>query len=209
MPAWTARTAAALVALICWAALGVRFAVTYGQTGDALAALWILARFFTITTNLAVAAAMTWAALGRGVSPSVLGGLTLSILLVAAVYMILLQKLYHLTGAALVADVLMHKVSPVAMAITWLLATPHGRLRLTAPLWWSLYPVAYFAYVLGRGAVDGRYPYPFMDVGKIGLGHTLLNAVVIAAAFIVAGEALVWLDRRLLGWAKLVAKAPE
>jgi hypothetical protein len=209
LPAWTARAAAAPVAVICWAALGVRFAVTYGQTGDLLAALWILARFFTITTNFALAVAMSWVAIGRRISPSALGGLTLSILLVAMVYMILLQRYYQLTGAALFADVLMHKVSPAAMAITWLLFTPHGRLRWTAPLWWSLYPVAYFAYALGRGAIDGRYPYPFMDVGKIGLGHTLLNAAVIAAAFIVAGESLVWLDRRVLGRGALVAKAPE
>jgi hypothetical protein len=209
LPASTARAATALVALICWVALGVRFAVTYGQTGDALAALWILARFFTITTNLAVAVAMTMVALGTRMSDFLLGGLALAMLLVGIVYKILLAKLYHLTGAALVADILMHKVAPVAMTLYWLALAPHGRLRWTAPLWWSLYPIAYFAYALGRGAIDGRYPYPFMDVGMIGLGHTLLNAAVIAAAFIVFGEALVWLDRRLLGRAKLMAKAPE
>jgi hypothetical protein len=203
------RAAAAPVALICWAALGLRFAATYGQTGDALATLWLLARFFTITTNLAVAVVMTMVTLGIRISDFLLGGLTLAILLVGVVYMVLLQKLYHLTGVALVADVLMHKVAPVAMPLYWLAFAPHGRLRWSATLWWSLYPIAYFAYALGRGAIDGRYPYPFMDVGKIGLGHTLLNAVVIAAAFIVAGEALAWLDRRLLGRPMLVAKAPE
>jgi hypothetical protein len=202
------RAAAALVALICWAALGVRFYATNVGTGDPLATLWILARFFTITTNLAVAFAMTMVALGTRMSDFVLGGLTLAMLLVGVVYMMLLAKLYHLTGAALVADILMHKVAPVAMTLYWLAFAPHGRLRWSAPLWWSLYPIAYFAYALGRGAIDGRYPYPFMDAGKIGLGHTLLNAAVIAAAFIIAGEGLVWLDRRPLGRRALVAKAP-
>jgi hypothetical protein len=207
LPASTARTAAALVALICWAALGLRFAVTYGHTADVLTTLWILARFFTITTNLAVAVVMTMVALGFRVSDFLLGGLTLAIVLVGVVYLVLLQKLYHLTGMALAADVLMHKVAPVAMPLYWLAFAPHGRLRWSATLWWSLYPIGYFAYALGRGAIDGLYPYPFMDVGKIGLGHTLLNAAIIAAAFIVAGEALAWLDRRLLGRAALVAKA--
>jgi hypothetical protein len=208
LPAWTPRAAAALVALICWTALGLRFAVTYGHTGDTLASLWILARFFTITTNLAVAVAMTMVAFGRRLSDSLVGGLTLAILLVGVVYLVLLQKLYHLTGMALLADDLMHKVAPPAMLLYWLAFAPHGRLRWSATLWWSLYPIGYFAYALGRGAIDGVYPYPFIDVGKIGLGHVLLNAAVIAAAFIVAGEALAWLDRRLLGRRMLMVKTP-
>ena len=201
------RFAAALVALICWAALGLRIAATDAGTHDLLATLWILARFFTITTNFAVAVAMTWQSLGKRLSDFLLGGLALAMLLVGIVYAVLLAKLYHLTGLALAADILMHKVAPVAVTLYWLAFAPHRRLRWTAPLWWSLYPIAYFAYALGRGAIDGHYPYPFMDVGKIGLGATLLNAAVIAAAFIVAGEGLVWLDRHVLGRAPRLAKA--
>ncbi|MEO6225335.1 MAG: Pr6Pr family membrane protein [Sphingomicrobium sp.] len=203
------RAAAALTALICWAALGIRFAVTNAGTHDPLATLWILARFFTITTNLAVAVAMTIVAFGKPLSDFVLGGLTLAILLVGIVYALLLAKLYHLTGGALVADTLMHKVSPVAMTLYWFVFAPHSRLRWSAPWWWALYPIGYFAYALGRGASDGLYPYPFMDVGKIGLQSSLINAALIAAAFVVVGEVLVWLDRQVLGRAALMSKAPS
>lgn len=202
------RAAAALVALICWVALGVRFSLTYAETGDALSTLWILARYFTILTNFAVAVAMTMVALGRRLSPGVEGGLTLAILLVGVVYVLLLQKLYHLTGAALLADTLMHKVAPPAMAAYWLLFARRAPMRWSEPLWWSIYPLAYFAYALVRGAIEGVYPYPFMDVGKIGLGQTAVNAAGIAVAFLIAGAGLVWLDRRLLGRGRLVAKAP-
>ena len=203
------RAAAAVVALICWVALAVRFSVTYAETGDVLEALWVLARFFTILTNLAVAVAMTMVALGKRISPGVEGGLTLAILLVGVVYVLLLQKLYHLTGAELFADVLMHKVAPPAMAAYWLLFAHHGPMRWTEPLWWSIYPLGYFAYALIRGAIEGIYPYPFMDVSKIGAGQTALNAAAIAAAFLVAGLALVWLDRQLLGRGMLLSKAPQ
>lgn len=203
------RSAAALVAAICWVALAVRFSVTNAETRDVLESLWILARYFTILTNLAVAVAMTMVALGKRLSPGFEGGLTLSILLVGVVYAVLLQKLYHLTGAELFADVLMHKVSPVAMAAYWLLFARHEPMRWTEPLWWSVYPIAYLAYALVRGAIDGIYPYPFIDVGKIGIGQTALNAAAIAAAYLLAGLALVWLDRRLLGPNRLLAKAPQ
>lgn len=197
-----------MVAVICWIGLGVRFYLTNAGTGDVLETLWILARFFTILTNFAVAVAMTMVALGKRVSPGVEGGLTLAILLVGIVYVLLLQKLYHLTGASLFADTLMHKVSPVAMAAYWLLFAKHAPMRWTEPLWWSLYPIAYFAYALARGAIEGIYPYPFMDVGKIGAAQTALNAAAISALFLLAGLALVWLDRRLLGRGMLLSKAP-
>ena len=188
------RFAAAIVAIICWAGLAVQFSATYGVQHDALQTLWILARFFTILTNLALAVAMTWLATGGRLSASTLGGLTLAILLVGTVYALLLQDLYHLSCAALIADILLHNVSPIAMAVYWLLFAPRARLKWSAPLWWCLYPILYLAYALGRGQLDGHYPYPFIDVGRIGWLQAALNAGGIALAFILCGLALVWID---------------
>ena len=44
-----------------------------------------------------------------------------------------------------------------------------------------------------RGQAGDRYPYPFMDVGKLGWPQTLINAGGIAMAFLLAGF-LVWID---------------
>jgi hypothetical protein len=188
------NAAAALVALVCWAGLSIQFAVTYGHQHRIVATLWILARFFTILTNLLVALAMTWVAIGRRVSPVVLGGLTLAIMLVGIIYGLLLRGLHPLEGPALVADMLLHDVSPVVMALWWLLFAPRARLGWNAPLWWALYPLTYLVYVLARGQFDGRYPYPFIDVPKLGWTQTALNVGGIALGFILAGFALVWID---------------
>lgn len=197
MPAWIPRSAAALIALVCWVGIALQFSATYGHTGDVLLTVWTLARFFTIITNLAVAIAMTAIALGRRVSAFLIGAVTLAILLVGIVYVILLRGLHPLEGAALWANHLLHYVSPVAMAAFWLLLTPHGRLRWSEPLWCGVYPLTYFLYVIARGATDGRYPYPFIDMGKIGVGQTLINAIVIALGFVLCGFLLVWVDRLL------------
>jgi len=188
------RIAAALVAIVCWAGLAIQFSATYGSLHHVLASLWVLARFFTIITNLFLAVTMTAVAIGRRVSPFILGGMSLAILLVGVVYATLLAGLHALTGPALVADILLHKVSPVAMALWWLLFAPRARLRRSAPWWWAVYPLAYFGYALGRGALGDKYPYPFMDVGKLGWPQTALNAAGIAFAFIIAGFILVWVD---------------
>lgn len=194
--------AAAVVALVCWAGLAIQFSATFAAQGDVAATLWILLRFFTVITNLAVAVIMTAVALGRRVSPLVLAGLTLAILLVGVVYMLLLRGLLELSGGALLADTLLHKVSPIAMAAWWLAFAPHRALKWNAPVSWAAYPLAYFAYALIRAHFDGRYPYPFMDVGKLGWTQVLLNAGGIAMAFILAGLLLVALDRMLPGTAK-------
>ena len=192
--------AAALVALICWAGLAIQFSATYAGQHDVGATLWILLRFFTVLTNLAVALTMSAVAIGRKVSPFLLGGLTLAILLVGIVYMTLLRGLVELSGGALLADTLLHKVSPVAATLWWLLFAPRARLKRGDPIVWALYPLAYFAYALVRGHFDGRYPYPFMDVAKLGWTQTAINAGGIAMAFILGGLLLVWIDSwRLLG----------
>ena len=81
------------------------------------------------------------------------------------------------------------------MALWWLFFAPKAKLRWSSAFWWTVYPLVYFAYALARGRIDGRYPYPFMDVGKLGWVQTVLNAAGIAMAFILAGLALVWVDR--------------
>ena len=188
------NVAAAIVALICWAGLAIQFSATYANQHDVVSTLWILVRFFTVLTNLALAIIMTWVAIGRRVSPFLLGGITLAILLVGVVYMTLLRGLIELSGGALLADTLLHKVSPVVMALWWLFFAPRAKLKRSDPIWWAAYPLAYFIYALVRGHYEGKYPYPFMNLDRLGPVQTAINAGGIAMAFIIAGFALVWID---------------
>jgi len=185
---------AALVAIACWAGLAIQFSATYGHHQQVIGTLWTLARFFTILTNLLVAATMTWIAMGKRLPPLLLGGVTLAILLVGIVYGLLLHGLHPLHGPAMIANVLLHIVTPVLMALWWLLFTPRARLKWNAPWLWAIYPLVYLAYVLARASEDGRYPYPFIDVPKIGWMQTAMNAGGIALGFIVCGFLLVWID---------------
>ena len=187
--------AAAFVALVCWTGIAVQFWASYTfRHHELIPTLWTLARFFTIISNLALAVTMTAVAFGKRIFPFVLGGLTLAILLVGIVYRTLLAGLHPLEGLPLIANYLLHDVSPIAMTIYWLLFVPRGKLRWSAPWWWVLFPGVYLLYALGRGQLDHHYPYPFIDVGKIGWLQVALNAGGIALAFIIAGYLLVWID---------------
>lgn len=191
------RVAAAIVAGCAWAGLAIQFYATFSNNGDVLATLWILARFFTVLTNLVVAVTMSAIPTGRRVSPFVQGGVALAIMLVGAVYVTLLRGLQELTGPALLADTILHYVVPAATAIYWLAFAPKIGLNWRHPFVWSVYPLAYFGYALLRGSVDGRYPYPFMNLDELGTARTLLNGASIALAFIIAGQLMVALARNV------------
>ena len=193
------RVTAALIALIAWAGLAIQFKATLGNVGSIGETLWVLTRFFTVLTNLAVAVTFTILALGRRLSPSLLAGVSLASLLVGVVYILLLRGLLELSGGALLADALLHKVVPVLAPLWWLFFAPKGGLNRLDPFLWALYPLLYFAYAIARGLTGDKYPYPFMDAGQRGWAQVLINSAVIATCFILAGYAMLWLDRRLLG----------
>lgn len=191
------RLLAGLIAVMAWAGLAIQFGVTFGHVGSGSETVWILLRFFTIITNLIVAMTMTAVALDRRVSPFIHGGVTLAIVLVGAVYAILLHGLFHLEGAAQVADTILHFIVPAITALYWLAIAPKYGLRWHHALLWAVYPMLYFAYAILRGSIDGRYPYPFMDVTVLGAARTTLNALGLAIAFLIAGLGMVAFSRLL------------
>jgi len=186
-----------LIALAAWAGLIVQCAATFGQTGSVPATLWIVLRFFTVVTNLLVAIIMSGMATGRRVSPFILAGLTLAIVFVGIIYATLLHGLVELSGLALVANDLLHYVVPIAMAIYWPVFAPKIGLEWRDPWLWSVYPLAYLFCAVLRGSVDGRYPYPFIDVASLGYGRVLLNSLLLLIFYLIAGSGLVALGRAM------------
>jgi hypothetical protein len=195
-----ARTVAGLIALTAWIGIGVHFQALADGPESWPVAVWTLLRFFTITTNLLVAVVFTAVATGSAfATPWLLAGTLLNILLVGVVYGLLLQGLQDLTGGSQLANILLHRVTPILASAFWILFVRKGTLRWRDPFLWTLYPLGYLVYALARGAIEARYPYPFIDLGEIGWPQTLLNSATIALAFVIAGAALVGLDRRLGG----------
>ena len=69
----------------------------------------------------------------------------------------------------------------------WIFFVPKAGLRWKHSLLWLSYPVAYFAYIMVRGAVVGWYPYPFIDAGALGYSRALINALILLVGFLVLG----------------------
>lgn len=191
-----ARIAAAGIALIALVALLVRFSVSWHEVGTAGGALWGMLRFFTIIGNVLLMIVMTGVAanLRFATHPRILGGITLFLMLIGVVYVLLLSD-RTLTGAAALANILLHYVTTVVTPLFWLVFAPKGGLRLSDPPRWALLPIAYVPYALARAAQDGKYPYPFLNLDRLGWDGMLVNVAGIALGFMIVGYVLVMLDR--------------
>ncbi len=147
--------------------------------------------FFTILTNILVAICFTMLLLqndsGRKnffTKPKVLTAVTVYITIVGLVYNIILRFLWKPEGTQLIADELLHSVNPVVFVLFWLIFVPKKALQWKDAFPWLIYPFFYCVYILIRGALSGLYPYPFIDVTKIGYNNALINTGFLFVAFL-------------------------
>lgn len=159
--------------------------------------------FFTILTNILITVCSIILLLIPN-SPSglffrqstTLTALTLYILIVGLTYNLILRPIWNPQGFQKVTDELLHVVMPLLTIIYWLIFVP--KRSLTWNIWpWLIYPLIYAVYVLGRGALSAEYPYPFMDVTKLGYPQVLINCGGMVAAFLVFAFLLVGVGKIL------------
>lgn len=198
--------AAAIVGTIAGAVgLGLQYFLIVRDMGaegaSPLEATWRYFAYFTILTNTFVTLVMARAALRPASrvglnAPRVELMATVSILFVFAVYNLLLASRWDPQGTQKVADVIVHQVVPLTMALFWLLR-PHGGLTWRGALFCALWPTAYTVYALVRGQLDGFYAYYFMDPSAMSWGALALNVAGLCAAFVAFAFVLVGVDHLL------------
>lgn len=194
-----ARLLAGVGAVLGWAALALQLMLTlaliHSQGGTMLLGVWRFLGYFTVIANLFAAAVLSSAVLGRSTARLEFCAVT-AMTLVGVVYSLLLRETWDPQGWQKVADLALHDVLPVLVVLFWLLR-PHGAVRTRDAAAALVLPLSYCAYAVVRGAQDGWYPYPFMDVGVLGAAQVALNCVMISVGFAAMAIVLLFLDRRL------------
>ena len=156
--------------------------------------------YFTIQANFLVAVSMVFivrdrleSQLFRVVRLASLVGITVTGIVAA----IALPPSPNYTIGSLICDRLLHIVVPVMTFVGWVVFGPRGVVRREDLLPSLIWPVAWLAATLALGPVVSWYPYPFINVGQIGYGRTLVNCAVIAVLFLGLAALARWGDRRL------------
>jgi hypothetical protein len=168
-----------------------------------LSGVWQALSYFTVLTNLWVAivsSAQLRAARWLRARAGILAACAVYIGVVGLIYSLLLRSTWAPAGLQKLADVLLHDVVPAAYLLWWLGFAPKQRAPWSAALWWLAYPLAYMVFTVLGGLRSGRYPYPFADIGALGLATALRNALLLLGLFYLlalAALALVrWSGRR-------------
>lgn len=118
-------------------------------------------------------------------------------MITGAVFALVLAPDLDLSGAALVATIGFHYVSPWATLAAWLLFGPRSRMTWHTVALAFAWPLLWLAYVFVQGAFTDWYPYPFLDVPDIGRGVVLRNAVVVLLLGVALALGFKALDGRL------------
>ena len=84
-------------------------------------------------------------------------------------------------------DSVFHRLAPIVLMIGWVVDPPRERISFRRSLWWLSFPLLWVIFTMIRGAVDGRYPYPFLDPANGGYGTVLVYVVAITALFVLVG----------------------
>jgi hypothetical protein len=154
---------------------------------DVPGALGTFFSYYTILTNIILAliylseiVGWRWLAIFRSLDTR--GMMVAAMVLVLTFVHFFLRGLVPMTGLFKACDIALHYVTPVIYFAWWVVAVRHGPLLIRRLGWMLLPTVIYFIYVLARGAWVAAYPYPVIDVARLGYGHVLLNALYLAVA---------------------------
>lgn len=167
---------------------------------SALGSLIFFFSFFTILSNLLATfclAAFAFPGCGHLAffrRPKVATAIALYMLVVAAIYIAILEGLWAPEGLTRVLDRLLHYVMPALFLVFWAAFVPKGGTAYADIPGFLAFPAFYGAYVMLRGAASGEYPYPILDAGKLGYPAALTNMAAILALFLILGLAFVAYD---------------
>ncbi|WPO77759.1 Pr6Pr family membrane protein [Flavobacterium sp. KACC 22761] len=159
--------------------------------------------FFTILTNSIV---FLWSALflfgGKSNIKSffskcaTITAITVYILIVGIVFNLLLRSVAHLEGQHRIVSEIFHTVVPVLFFVYWLLYVNPEKISFKVISFWLIYPIIYMIYTLCHGMLTNFYPYPFVDVTKIGLEKAIINGFFVLVAFVVLSCILIFISNK-------------
>ncbi|HQR90555.1 MAG: hypothetical protein B7Z44_14920 [Caulobacter sp. 12-67-6] len=193
-----------LIAVLAWTGVTIQYGLMIHNESWA-SGPWKTVEFFsyfTILSNLLagvvltaplVAPASRLAAWAEASSTRIAAATYLAI--TALVYHGLLADIWDPKGLGLVADTLLHTVTPIAVLADWLLRGGKGPARWSGAFKALAFPALFGVWTLLHGALTDFYPYPFLDVTKRGYPGVMVMMLAMSAGFLVVAVAFTVLHR--------------
>ncbi|MGF7191758.1 hypothetical protein JOE11_004826 [Robbsia andropogonis] len=115
---------------------------------------------------------------------SVITAVTLYLAFVGCGYNLLLRGHWAPTGMRAVLNEVVHTIVPILALIYWMLYVPRFTVNARRLWLWLVYPLGYLFCMLWSGSVRDFYPYPFINVERLGIERVLGNALGLVIGFL-------------------------
>ena len=183
--------------------LFITVSLRLGNGDTIFGALVFYFTFFTILTNLTLVliyASELWprSEMSWFRAPVTRGMMAAAITLVLAFYHFVLAETWDPQGLSLVADMVLHYVTPVLYVLWWVLFMRHGVLKWGDIPTMLLPPTIYLVWAMLRGALVGEYPYPILEAYRIGYAAVAINVLAVLIALTALCAIAVALDKVLV-----------
>lgn len=197
---------------LIWSLSGLvlMYVFSFGGRGLPLMGIPRFLSFFTILSNILGTIAVLKEIQKPGALCSTFGSSTLVYLIITCVvYSALLRGVWAPAGWILLADILLHYLTPMGILLSWIFSVrmnpdtrksePYG---LTGAFMGKvlLFPAAYLILTMLAGTITQRFPYPFLNVQSLGIVQVGINSMVIAMGFILISWLIWLLDKLLWKW---------
>lgn len=193
-----------LIAVLAWTGVAIQYGLMIHNESWA-SGPWKTVEFFsyfTILSNVLAGAVLT-APLAAPASGVAAWAEASSTRIAAATYLAITAIVYHLLladiwdpkGLGLIADTLLHTVTPILFLADWLLRGGRGEARWSGALKALAFPALFGVWTLLHGALTNFYPYPFLDVTKRGYPGVVVMMLAMSAGFLAVAVAFTALHR--------------
>ncbi len=160
--------------------------------------------YFTILSNLIVAVCFTVISVQPNANwgkfflkPQTASAINLYIFVVGLVYNTILRWQWQPQGWQLLVDNLLHVATPIWFLCYWIVFVPKASLQYKNVWLWLIFPAVYCVYILIRGAIVNRYPYPFLDVVNLGYQQVIINCCGLVIVFLALALLEVWIGKKM------------
>lgn len=135
--------------------------------------------------------------------PSLKGIAMMSITVTFLVAQFVLKMKISFSSSYEISFIGLHYIVPIMTILDWVLFDKKGQIKMYSPLLWCLAPYLYFVSAImsaqyGSGfGIDSKYPYPFMDIEKLGINRVYLTLMILTLIFILIGYIYYIIDKKL------------
>lgn len=165
-----------------------------------------LLNFFSYFTNLSnifaaivliVESVLTWRGKEMGPAWALLRCISVVCMALVGVVFALLLRDVDLGSLLPWINTWLHYVMPIVIVLDWLIQPPSHTLPLKRLAVAVVFPLAYLAYSLIRGAAINWYAYPFINPANGGYGAVLVTCLLIAVGFVITTLIIMLLGNKL------------